>query len=209
MLFLPVYVHFAGATEAVPVFTIAGLLGNLTRAVMGFHTIAWRKVVFFCFGALPGAILGAEIFVELPPAMLRKALSVFLILLIVGRNVMLKKPWPDWALVPGGFGSALLSGVFGFAGPFSAAIFFSLGLSPLSYIASEATTAVFTHVTKTIAYSSLSVLSNETIVRGVYFGLVMAAGAWGAKRWLLKIPAEKYSRAIEAVFVIVAVSLLL
>ena len=46
----------------------------------------------------------------------------------------------------------LLSGLVGSAGPLGAAIFLSLNLNPIAYIASEAVTATAMHVVKTMVY---------------------------------------------------------
>ena len=48
----------------------------------------------------------------------------------------------------------LLSGLVGSAGPLGAAIFLSLGLPPVAYVASEAVTAFVMHGVKIIVISS-------------------------------------------------------
>lgn len=58
-------------------------------------------------------------------------------------------------LLAGGAITGLLSGLAGSGGPIGAAVFLTLGLPPISYIASEATTATAMHILKTVIYSKL------------------------------------------------------
>ena len=208
LLLLPVLVHLLGPASAIPVFTVAGLISNAARSILGRRVIAWRQVGAFVAGAIPGAIAGALVFVEVPAAAVQKLLAVFLIALMFVRKTLMRRTWPLWALPLAGSASAFLSGVFGFSGPLTAAIFFSMGLSPASYIASEATAAVFVHLTKAVAYQRLDALASETLLWGVYVGGVMAVGAWIGRRWIEKIPHEQHSIVVRVLFVVVALSLL-
>jgi len=58
-LLLPVLTLCAGAEIAVPVLTIAQLIGNLSRMAFGLKQIDWRKVALFSMTALPLSALGA------------------------------------------------------------------------------------------------------------------------------------------------------
>lgn len=208
LLLLPVLVHLLGPAAAIPVFTVAGLISNGARSILGRRVIAWREVSAFAAGAIPGAVAGALVFVEAPAAIVQKLLAVFLITLMFVRKTLLRRTWPLWALPLAGSASAFLSGVFGFSGPLTAAIFFSMGLSPASYIASEATAAVFVHLTKAVAYQRLDALTSETLLWGVYVGGVMSVGAWIGRRWLDRIPHEQHNLVVRGLFVAVALSLL-
>lgn len=209
LLLLPVLVHLVGPAAAIPIFTVSGFFSNGARSVLGRTVISWRPVLGFTAGAIPGAVAGSLIFVEASPLVIQRSLAGFLILMMFARKTLLRTAWSGWALALAGFVSALLSGIFGFSGPLSAAIFFSLGLSPASYIASEATAAVVIHGVKAVTYQRLNALSGETLLWGVYLGGVMAAGAWIGRRWIDRIPHEKHSRLVQALFVAVALSLLI
>ncbi len=209
LLLLPVLVHLFGPTAAIPIFTVSGFFSNGARSVLGRTVISWKPVARFVAGAVPGAIVGSIVFVEASPVLVQRSLAAFLVLMMFARKTLLRTAWPAWTLPLAGFASAVVSGVFGFSGPLSAAIFFSLGLSPASYIASEATAAVFIHGVKAVTYQRLDALSGETLLWGVYVGGVMAVGAWIGRRWIETIPHERHSRVVQALFVVVALSLLL
>ena len=74
-------------------------------------------------------------------------------------------------LLAGGAITGLLSGLAGSGGPIGAAVFLSLGLPPVAYIASEAATASAMHILKTIIYSNLVNLDMISLGTGLLMGL--------------------------------------
>jgi transcriptional antiterminator NusG len=80
---------FATAQVAVPVLTIAQLIGNLSRMAFGFKQIDWKSVRLFCITALPLAALGAFGFSVLPKDIVTRCIGAVLIALVLFK--MLKK----------------------------------------------------------------------------------------------------------------------
>lgn len=66
LLLLLVVTACVGAEVAVPVLTIAQLIGNLSRMAFGIKQIDWKSAGSFCATALPLAALGAFGFSVLP-----------------------------------------------------------------------------------------------------------------------------------------------
>lgn len=151
LLLLPLLVAKVGVTQAVPLLTIAQLIGNLSRAGFGFTQIHWKPVGRFLLGAIPLSILGALSFVHLPKDLVTRAVGAAILVFIVLKYFgLLKIKSGRTLLVTGGGMVGLLSGLVGSAGPLGAAIFLSLGLPPVAYIASEAMTALAMHSVKTV-----------------------------------------------------------
>ncbi|WP_198291301.1 sulfite exporter TauE/SafE family protein [Methylosarcina fibrata] len=162
LLLLPLHVKTVGVTHAVPLLTIAQLIGNLSRAGFGFSQIHWKPVVLFLLGAIPLSILGALSFIQLPKDLVMRAIgAVILIFVALKYFDVLKLKGSSILLVMGGGVVGFLSGLVGSAGPLGAAIFLSIGLPPVAYIASEATTALVMHGVKTVVYQKYIVLDRE------------------------------------------------
>lgn len=66
LLLLPVLTLTSGARAAVPILTVAQLLGNLSRAGFGWREIRWRPALAFSAGAVPAGVIGSRLFVDLP-----------------------------------------------------------------------------------------------------------------------------------------------
>jgi hypothetical protein len=97
-------------------------------------------------------------------------------------------------LIAGGGLAGFLSGLVGSAGPLGAAIFLSLGLPPVAYIASEATTALVMHGVKIFVYQRYIMLDNEFWFLAVLMGCAMILGTWLAKRVIERIPQAMFQR---------------
>lgn len=131
LLLLPAASAVAGAGVAVPVLTIAQLMGNLSRVGFGFREIKWRPVRLFLLTAVPFSALGAFGFAVLPKDAVTRGVGLFLIVMAALKTAKkFSLPNGDKTLIAGGFVVGLLSGLAGSAGPLGAAVFLSLGLPP-------------------------------------------------------------------------------
>lgn len=137
LLLLPLLVASVGVSQAVPLLTIAQLMGNLSRTLFGLKQIQWLPVGLFLLGAVPFSILGARAFVDLPGAIATRAIGLAILAFIALTHFhILKFQNSRLLLVSGGGLVGFLSGLVGSAGPLGAAIFLALGLPPVSYVAS-------------------------------------------------------------------------
>lgn len=83
LLLLPVVTACVGAEAAVPVLTIAQLIGNISRMAFGLKQIDWKSVGLFCATALPLAALGAFGFSVLPKDIVSRCIGGVLIALVL------------------------------------------------------------------------------------------------------------------------------
>jgi len=102
-----------------------------------------------------------------------------------------------------------LSGLVGSAGPLGAAIFLSLGLPPVAYVASEATTALAMHGVKTAVYQHYISLDREVWFLAALMGVAMILGTWSAKRVIERMSVETFQRFVAALLVAFATYILL
>ncbi|MGK5095320.1 sulfite exporter TauE/SafE family protein [Deltaproteobacteria bacterium TL4] len=206
LLLLPLLVATVGVTQAVPLLTIAQLIGNLSRAGFGFTHIHWKPVGLFLLGAIPLSVIGAMSFVQLPKDLVTRAIGAAILIFVALKYFgILKLKGGLRLLVVGGGVVGFLSGLVGSAGPLGAAIFLSLGLPPVAYIASEATTAVVMHGVKTVVYQQYITLDREFWVLAALMGVAMILGTWAAKRIIERLPKEIFQRLVFGLLVIIAV----
>jgi len=210
LLLLPIATWVVGPKAAVPLLTLAQLAGNLSRAAFGWREIRWRPVLLFCAGAVPAALVGSLLFVQLPGAAVRRAVGAFLLLLVVLRRTKLgQREVPKGTLAPGGAVVGFLSAVVGSAGTLGALLFLGLRLPASSYVASEAVTAVAMHLTKSGVYSRFALLTGDVLIIGAALSAAMVAGSWVGKRLIETLPMEKFELVVEALLVASALALLI
>lgn len=208
LLLLPFLTAAVGAEQAVPMLTVAQLVGNLSRVGFGVRSIAWRPVGLFLLGAIPASVAGSLAFVSLPAGVLSRAIGVGVLVFAVLKyfRVLTFQP-SNGVLVGGGTLTGFLSGLIGSAGPLGAAVFLSLGLAPVAYVASEATTALAMHVVKTVVYGSTLSLDAPFWGLAALLGAAMVAGTWVANRFLRRVSPEGFERYV--LLLLAAISLYL
>lgn len=207
LIILPVFSFLVGAKKAIPILTIAWMMGNLSRASFGYKEIQWRPVIYFCIGALPSAISGSMLFVELPAKLVMKGIGVFLVFIVFFRNLNVRYTLPEKWFIPWGALVGFLSSVLGSAGPIGAIAFLSLNLAPTAYVASEAVTAVVMHLTKTIVYGRYALITGEDLRMGIFLGLAMVAGSWTARKFIKQVSGKTFNLFVDILLGLAAISL--
>lgn len=209
LLLLPLLTRVVGPELAVPLLTLAQIVGNASRVWLGFHQIRWRPVGLFLSTALPGAVLGALCFVSIPRSVLVRstgaAILVYVLLRLSGRLRL--APGPGAFLVVGGV-SGFLSGLVGSSGPLGSAVFLSLDLPPLAYVASDAMTSLLVHLAKTATYQSRLHFSGRVWLLAGVLGAAMILGTW-LSRWLVeRMPPERFRRYVTVLLGAIATQML-
>ncbi len=208
LLLLPLITHSIGAKAAVPVLTIAQLSGNLSRAGFGYKDIRWRPVLLFCTGAVPASALGSRLFVELPSSTIMKVIGIFLVLAVVLRHTPFKNyRSPDKVLPAAGAVVGFLSAVAGSAGPLGAAVFLSLQLPAVAYVASEAVTASFIHITKSVVFGKYMLLKFSDLLLGLALSGSMILGSFTGRKLIQRLSEKHFDILVEVLLVFSAISL--
>lgn len=209
LLLLPLLNSFVGIKAAVPILTVAQLLGNISRAGFGISEIRWRSAGLFILGAIPTTIIGAKLFVVLPKHNINIGIGVLLICMVIFRRLKLFDfKVKEYSLVLGGALVGFLSAVAGSAGPLGAAIFLGLNLPATAYVASEAVTAVAMHLTKIFLYHKYSLIGFSELFLGGFLGVAMILGSWFGKKIIQKLPKETFLVLVEALMVISGIQLI-
>ncbi|MFZ5753556.1 MAG: TSUP family transporter [Bacillota bacterium] len=210
LLLLPLLSKTIGTTMAVPVLTVAQLIGNLSRAFFGFKQIKWKPVLMFILGAVPMSILGAFSFVKVPKEIITRGIGLAIIVFVILKYFKVLKFEPsDRTMFVGGAVTGLISGLVGSAGPIGAALFLSLNLPPVSYIASEAVTAIAMHISKTIVYQKYLGIGLYALGIGLFMGVAMIAGTWAGKKVIDKMSIEKFVKFVGVLLAVIGLQMLI
>jgi uncharacterized membrane protein YfcA len=204
VIMLPVLVWAFGVREAIPLLTIAQLMGNLSRVLLNRGELKLPVVKWFSVGAVPAAVLGGIVLATAPTPALTRVLGLFLLLIVAYRHT----PWGKririslQGFLPLGAISAFLSAIIGSAGPFMAPFFLAYGLMKGAYIGTEALATVVMHLTKLGVYEKYALLDAQIVLVGIAIGAVMFVGSWLGKRLLNRLPERFFPYIIEGVLVV-------
>ncbi|MGN0032319.1 MAG: sulfite exporter TauE/SafE family protein [Candidatus Limimorpha sp.] len=209
MILLPVITYFYGVEIAVPVSTIAQLLSNLSKVGMGWRSIDWKAVARFLIVALPFTALGAFGFAKVNKSAMTILLCSFLIVFsIMKLKGKLHLPQKPATMYIGGGTTGLINGLLGISGPLSSAVFLTLDLAPIAYIASEATAAAAMHIVKTIVYGKLSLVNQDIILSGLGIGCAMILGNFISMQCIKNVNKKLYQRIVAIVMIAVSLWLI-
>lgn len=197
---LPVLVVAFGVRDAVPILTVAQLIGNGSRVWFNRRELDYRVVGWFALGGVPLALAGGLLFAHAPLAWLTRLLGLFLLLVVAWRRF---RPGPAprpplRAFAAIGAGASFLSALLGSVGPIMAPFFLAYGLVKGAYIGTEALATVVMHVAKLVAYRQAAVLTGAAALVGLALGPVMVLGSWTGKRIVERLPERVFVLLIEA-----------
>jgi uncharacterized membrane protein YfcA len=200
---LPVLVLAFGVRAAVPILTVAQLIGNGSRVWFNRRDLDYRVVAWFALGGVPLALLGGLLFARTPLPGLTRLLGLFLLLVVAWRrlrpNAMRRPPLRAFSLI--GAVASFLSALVGSVGPLMAPFYLAYGLVKGAYIGTEALSTVVMHVTKLVAYRHAAVLPETSVVAGLALGPVMILGSWTGKHIADRLPKRVFVLVIEATMI--------
>jgi len=208
---LPALVLVFGVRDAIPILTVAQLIGNLSRVCFNRREIDLPVVGWFALGGVPAALVGGFLFASAPLTFLTRLLGIFLIAVVVHRHAgkasALRVPLRGFAILGAAF--SFLSALLGSIGPIMIPFFLAYGLVKGALIGTEALATVVMHVTKLVAYESTAILTSRSITVGLALGSIMIFGSFVGKKILDRLPEKIFVLLIEATLLIAGVGFLI
>jgi len=142
------------ASALVPVHGVVQFGSNAGRALVQLKHVDWLIALWFAIGAAFGAAIGGAIAVELPAAILKAGIGLFVLWIVWGRAPKFGRDQKH-VMAAAGFASTFLSMFFGAAGPVGGAVLSTLGLPRHGFVANQAVTALIMHIFKIIVFGAL------------------------------------------------------
>ena len=208
---LPALVLVFGVRDAIPVLTVAQLIGNLSRVWFNQREIDLPVVGWFALGGVPAALIGGFLFASAPLTFLTRLLGIFLISGVVyrhaGQGGAARLPRRAFPILGAAF--SFFSALLGSVGPIMIPFFLAYGLVKGALIGTEALATVVMHVTKLVAYGSAAILTSHSITVGLALGSIMILGSYVGKKILDRLPERILIFLIEATLLIAGAGFLI
>ncbi|TAJ76914.1 sulfite exporter TauE/SafE family protein [bacterium] len=208
---LPILVIVFGVRDAIPILTVAQLIGNGSRVWFNRREVVLPVVGWFAVGGVPAALVGGVLFATAPLSFLKRLLGIFLLATVayrhIGKESFLRLPLRGFAIIGAIF--SFLSTLLGSVGPLMVPFFLAYGLVKGAYIGTEAFATVVMHVTKLVAYGGTSVLTINGVVAGLALGPIMIFGTFVGKQIVDRIPEKLFVVLIEATLAVAGLGFLI
>jgi uncharacterized membrane protein YfcA len=210
IMLMPVLVYSFGPREAVPIMAIGAVMANLSRVAAWWREIDWRACGAYAATAVPGAAIGARTLLVLPPRVVEVALGVFFLAMIPGRRWLaargVRLSATHLALVGAPIG--FLTGIAVSTGPITVPIFLAYGLVKGAFIATEAAGSLAVYVAKAAVFRTFGALPLPIVAKGLLTGGSLMIGAFVAKRFVVRLPAERFRFVMDGVMLASGLALL-
>ena len=210
IMLMPVLIIVFGPLKAVPIMAVAAMMANLSRILVWWREVDWRATLVYSITGVPAAALGARTLLVLPPRIMEGALGAFFLLMIPARRWLLAHDLKlkIWHLAIVGAVIGYLTGIVVSTGPINAPFFLAYGLTKGAYLATEAAGSLAVYVSKSLVFRSFGALPWDAIVQGFIIGSSLMAGSFLAKRFVLKMEAERFRLLMDGLLVLSGVTML-
>jgi uncharacterized membrane protein YfcA len=210
LMLVPVLVLSFGPKEAVPIMAIAAVMANFARILAWWRDVDWRACGAYAAAAAPAAALGAGTLLILPTRLIDGALGGFFLAMIPIRRWLLARAFTVdlWQLAAAGGAIGYLTGIVASTGPISVPLFLAYGLVKGGFLATEAAGSLAVYVAKTVTFRELGALPLDVVGKGVLAGASLMAGAFIAKRVVLRLDERAFRRMMDGLMLVSGVTLL-
>ena len=200
IMLMPVLVIAYGPIKAVPIMAVASIMANLSRVMVWWRDVDWRACAAYSATGIPAAALGARTLLVLPPSIIEFALGAFFIAMIPARRWLAARELTlqRWHLAIIGLLIGFLTGIVVTTGPLSVPVFLAYGLVKGAFLATEAAGSLGIYVAKSVVFRSFGALPWDAIAKGLVIGASLMVGSYLAKRFVLKLPPERFRLLMDA-----------
>jgi uncharacterized protein len=210
IMLVPVLVYQYGPKQAVPIMAVAAVMANASRILAWIREVDWRACAAYSVTGIPAAALGARTLLVLPSRAVDVAIGVFLIAMVPVRHWLARRSFTItlWQLALGGAVIGYLTGIVVSTGPVSVPLFLFYGLTKGAFIGTEAASSLGLYVSKSITFQQFGALTLEVALQGLIVGTSLMAGAFIAKRYVLKMDPDVFRLVMDGIMLAAGLSML-
>ena len=210
IMLMPVLVYQYGPKQAVPIMAVAAVMANFSRILAWWREVDWRACAAYSVTGIPAAALGARTLLALPSHAVDISIGLFLIAMVPVRHWLAKHQLKAqlWHLAIGGAVIGYLTGIVVSTGPLSVPLFLFYGLTKGAFLATEAASSLGLYVSKSVTFQQFGALTGEVALQGLIAGSSLMAGAFIAKRFVLRLEPEVFRLVMDGIMIAAGLSML-
>ena len=210
IMLMPVLVVVFGPLEAVPIMAVAAMMANFSRIMVWWREIDWRATAVYSATGMPAAALGARTLLVLPPRLMEALLGAFFLLMIPARRALLARNYTLtlWHLAVVGAVIGYITGIVVSTGPINTPFFLAYGLTKGAFLATEAAGSLAVYMSKAMVFRSFGALPLAAVAKGLIIGTSLMAGSFLAKRFVLRLEADRFRLLMDGLLLLSGVSML-
>jgi uncharacterized membrane protein YfcA len=210
-IFLPISLFFVDFKTALILVAIFHLFGNIGRITFFKHGLNKKIILVFGVPSILLSLLGASLVGILPQSALKVILGVFLITISVSFLIkpQLKLSTNTGTVLAGGSISGFITGLVGTGGALRATFLTGFNLEKAKYIATAASIALGTDLTRIPVYISQGFLLEQYYYYIPILFVMAIGGSFLGKKIVTKINQEKFKKIVLIAIILVSIKFVL
>jgi uncharacterized protein len=210
IMLLPVLVIMFGPLEAVPMMAVTALMANLSRVIAWWREVDWPVCAAYSITGVPFAALGATTLLSLSTQLIELCLGGFFILMIPARRWLQASGLKVrlWHMSVIGAAIGFLTGIVVSTGPINTPFFLSYGLVKGAFLSTEAMSSLAVYASKAAVFTGFGALTWAILWKGLIVGSSVMAGAWVAKRFVLRMEPQQFRLLMDGLMLMAGVTML-
>lgn len=210
LVMMPILVVMFGPRQAIPIMAVAAILGNLGRVLAWRRDIDWSACGAYGVTAVPGAMVGARLLLEIPCGVAEAALGVFFLTLIPVRRWLARRKFRISLahLMLLGAPLGVLTGIVASTGPLTVPLFTFYGLERGAFLGTEAAGSIGVYTAKVVTFQAFGALPTQVLLQGIGVGLTLMAGSFAGRVVVLRLSQGAFRTLIDCLMLCSGLSLL-
>jgi uncharacterized protein len=210
-IFLPLALLFVDFKTAIILVAIFHLFGNLSRIIFFREGFDRRVILQFGVPSVLLSLLGAFLIGVLPQPVLKLILGIFLIVTSVSFMAKpgLKFPANTRTFIAGGSATGFITALVGTGGALRATLLQGFNIEKVKYIATAATIALATDVTRIPVYISQGFLTQQYYLYLPILFVIALAGSFIGRKIVKKIDQEKFRKMVLVAIILVSIKFII
>lgn len=210
-IFLPLALLFVDFKTAIILVSIFHLFGNLSRIIFFREGFDRRVILQFGVPSVLLSLLGAFLIGVLPHPVLKLILGIFLITTSASFLIKpgLKLPANTGTFIAGGSTTGFITALVGTGGALRAILLQGFNIEKVKYIATAATIALATDITRIPVYISQGFLTQQYYLYLPLLFVIALAGSFIGRKIVKKIDQEKFRKMALVAIILVSIKFII
>jgi uncharacterized membrane protein YfcA len=155
--------------------------------------------------------LGARTLLVLPSHAVDLSIGLFLIVMVPVRHWLARHAFTInlWQLALSGAIIGYITGIVVSTGPLSVPLFLFYGLAKGAFLATEAASSLGLYLSKSVTFQQFGALDMDVLVKGLIAGASLMAGAFIAKRYVLRLNPDTFRLVMDGIMIAAGLSMVL
>lgn len=210
---IPIFILYFDAKESVAIISLYFIFQNIAKLLFFWRFVDWGISKQLLIYALPGALLGSALLLQINIIIFQKILGAAILLYVAANILKSKKITPSppkkyFYISILSFLYGFSSGVIGSGNAVKGPLLTSAGLTKEIYIATYAATSILLNIPKILIYGYGGLINTSVAFHSIPLLAASILGTYFGKKFITKVSESKFNLVVNIFFILSAITLI-